>query len=444
MKDRPAGHVLLSRLAETEVLVAPERTEWFESCVRAVERSEHADAMLSDVMGGLGGDDYWPEADSWEARYKPYVVTNGVLQIPVVGVLMNRFGYQFGRYATGYTYIQKAFERGMADPAVRGIAFVIDSPGGEVAGNFELVDKLFAARGEKPVRAFAADHAYSAAYSIASAADKISMTRSGGVGSIGVVTMHVDYSEAMKDAGVKVTFIYAGKHKVDGNAYEKLPDAVKARIQARIDRTYGIFTSTVARNRGMDEQAVRDTEALTYGAEEALEIGLADSVGVFEEALEAFANEVSTATGEDSMKTEQTAAEGISQAAHDAAVTAARNEGMAAGRKAASDRMTAIMGLDNAKGREKHALKMALTTDLSAEQVDGLLADFPKAEAAAPEAPKGDDKATTNHFDAAMSQGNPEVGAASSKGDKGGAVNDADTILADYRGFTGAQAKKTA
>ena len=69
-----------------------------------------------------------------------------------------------------------------------------------VAGNFDLVDRIFAARGVKPIRAYAAESAYSAAYSIASAADDITVSRTGGVGSIGVVTVHADYSQAL-DAG---------------------------------------------------------------------------------------------------------------------------------------------------------------------------------------------------------------------------------------------------
>ena len=133
------------------------------------------------------------------------------------------------------------------------------------------------------MRAFAVDHAYSAAFAIASSAHKISMTRSGGVGSVGVVTAHVDYSKMLNDFGVKVTFIFAGKHKVEGNAYEKLPAAAKARIQEKIDRIYGVFTGTVARNRKMDDQAVRATEALTYDASNAIDVGFADKVGVFED-----------------------------------------------------------------------------------------------------------------------------------------------------------------
>src|SRR5699024_6624417 len=114
--------------------------------------------------------DFWFQDDDWRSSLRPYVVRDGVLQIPVKGVLLHNFPYQFGSWATGYTYIQRAFERGLDDDQVKGIALVVDSPGGEVAGNFDLVDKMYERRDEKPVRAYAAEMALSAAYSIASVA----------------------------------------------------------------------------------------------------------------------------------------------------------------------------------------------------------------------------------------------------------------------------------
>src|SRR5688500_10303064 len=107
-----------------------------------------------------------------------------------MGVLLNRFSYQLGHCATGYTYIERAVRRGMEDPEVKGIAFICDSPGGESSGVFELCDKITAYRGTKPMRAFASDRAYSACYMVACSANSITMTRTAGVGSIGVVTMH--------------------------------------------------------------------------------------------------------------------------------------------------------------------------------------------------------------------------------------------------------------
>jgi signal peptide peptidase SppA len=431
---------ILARMAQEEMLVAPERTEWFESCVRAVVTDDRAKLMLAEPTAErMADDNFWPAPGDWRAEVRPYVVKAGVLHIPVFGVLLNNFGYQFGRYATGYQYIDRAFHRGLADPDVTGIALIIDSPGGEVAGNFELVDRMYAARGQKQVRAFAAEHAYSAAYSIASAADTITMTRSGGVGSIGVVTAHVDLSGALEQAGVKVTFIYAGKHKVDGNPYEALPPAVKGRIQARIDKLYGVFVSTVARNRDMDQKAIRATEAATFDSDEALDVGLADSVGVFESALSAFADDL--AAGDDEMAQQQAAEATVAQSAHETAVAQARTEGVAeghkAGAKAERDRLGAILSCEHATGRQGLAVKMALTTDMSVEQVAGILAELPaepKPAAAAEQKPAKD------HFGEAMAKsGNPEVGAGAQTEDA--EASQAERILADYRSVTGSTRK---
>ncbi|GJE45357.1 S49 family peptidase [Methylobacterium soli] len=407
---------LLARFASRPSLVAPEMRDWFEGCLTATASHPRAAEMLE--ANAYAEDGFWPAPDDWRAAYRPYVVRDGVLQIPVKGVLLHNFSFALGGWATGYVYIQRAFDRGLADPTVRGIALVCDSPGGHVAGNFDLVDRMFAARGTKPIRAFAHEAAYSAAYSIASAADQIVVSRTGGVGSIGVVAAHYDVSGAMEQAGVKVTFIYAGRHKVDGNAFEALPDDVKARFQARIDELYGTFVTTVARNRGLNEQAVRDTEALCFTAAEAVSNRLADSTGTLDDAVAAFAADCSPSQDEDNTM--------ITPEAHEAAVAAARADGEKAGRQAgeaegatsARGRIKTILASDEAKGREAQASHIALETDMPAEAAVQLLGTFPKAETAKP----------ANRFDAAMAAaGNPQVGLESGAGQ-----DDADTFMDSY------------
>ena len=240
---------IMARFVATPSLVAPEMREWFESCLAAAAAHPRTSEMLTDLAESDDG--FWPAPDDWRAAYRPYVVQDGILQIPVKGVLLHGFSFALGGWATGYVYIWRAFQRGIEDPNVRGIALICDSPGGHVAGNFDLVDRMYALRGTKKVWAFAHEGAYSAAYSIASVADTIWVSRTGGVGSIGVVAAHLDVSGAMEQAGMRVTFIFAGRHKVDGNAYEALPDEVRERLQSRIDELYGVFTATVSRNRGL-------------------------------------------------------------------------------------------------------------------------------------------------------------------------------------------------
>lgn len=408
-------NALLASFHNEPALVNSGMQTQFEACVNEaygtlarIEANDNKPAMA---------DDFWPSSDSWLAAYRPYIVKGGILMIPVKGVLIYGMGYVIGSWATGYVYITKALERGLADPEVKGIAFIIDSPGGHVAGNFDLVDKIYAARGQKPIRAFAAENAYSAAYSIASACDSITVSRTGGVGSIGVVTIHVDMSKLMDDIGYKVTFIHYGKHKVDGNAYEALPADVKARIQARIDGLGELFVSTVARNRGMDAQAVRDTEALTFSAEEATSNKLADAIGSLDDAIAVFAADMSNQEEDDMITQEQL----------DAAVASAKAEGITDGKAegkiegakegavAERTRISAILDSDEGKKRPAAALAAALDTDMSAEQAVKFMAKLPeeKQEVAAtdPNAAKGKEGAATD-FQAAMDNSDhPEAGA---------------------------------
>lgn len=393
---------LMARFANEPALLAAGSESRFEALLNAA--AEHP-AFAEIETAERAGDDFWTELPERMGKIlRPYVVdTNGVLCIPVRGVLLNNFPYQFLDYATGYEYLSEALRRGIGDSNVRGIALVIDSPGGMVAGCFDLVDEIYDARSAKPIRAYAAEHAYSAAYAIFSGASHGTVARTGGVGSIGVVTTHVDVSKMMNDDGVKVTFIYAGKHKVDGNAYEALPPDVQARIQARIDDLYAIFVSSVARNRGLEEQAVRDTEALTYGATDALSTGLADEVGKLDDALAAFAaslDDQSDNSGEDAMADEATTSAVDQAAAIDAAREEGRTSGLAEGAAAERIRVAAILGSDEAKGRETLANHLALGTDTAADAAVAILGKSNKAEAEGTETP----------FNQSMSSGNPDVG----------------------------------
>jgi signal peptide peptidase SppA len=382
---------LLARFAGVPSLVAPMMAGRFEAALGAVMRHERAEQLLS--AHAMADDGFWPAADDWRAYYRPYVVRDGMLHIPVKGVLLHDFPWSLGSWATGYIYIARALERGLADPMVRAIALICDSPGGEVAGCFELVDKIYAARAVKPIRAFAHESAYSAGFAVASAAEHIVVSRTGGVANIGVVTMHVDVSGAMDEAGIKITFIFSGKHKVDGNAYEALPADVKKRWQAQIDDLYGIFCASVARNRGMSDADVRATEALDYTAKEAVEKGLADSIGPLDDAVAAFNADLSQADeqGEDEMNDKTAAGATVSKETHDSAVTAARTEGQTAGKAeglkegatAERTRISAILGSDEAKDRGTLASHLAFETDMTADAAKAMLAKSAK-EAKAP------------------------------------------------------------
>ncbi|CRK76368.1 MULTISPECIES: S49 family peptidase [Roseobacteraceae] len=211
----------------------------------------------------------------------PYPVVDGIAVIEISGVLIHRGGW-IGQSSgqTSYEGIAAQIDAAARDPSVRAVALEIDSFGGEVAGVFDLADQIRALRRNKPVWAFVAEHAFSAGYALASQADRILLPRTGAVGSIGVVVMHADLSSQLDQDGVRVTLIHSGQHKVDGNPYEPLPEAVRDDIQREIDVLRFLFAETVAVGRAgrLSQDAALATEAATFRGTDAIAAGLADEV----------------------------------------------------------------------------------------------------------------------------------------------------------------------
>lgn len=213
--------------------------------------------------------------------------TKGVAIIPMHGVLMPRsVSGWFGDYP-GMDSLRSAIAAAADDDSVSAIVLSIDSPGGTVAGTMETAATVRAAAERKPVIALADSLAASAAYWIGSQASKFVVAPSADVGSIGVVTMHTDVSRAMSNFGIDVTFVHAGKYKVEGNPYQPLSDEAKANLQERVDEAHLQFVREVAQGRGKTQSAVRETfgEGRTVGAQKALALGMADSIGTLGDVL---------------------------------------------------------------------------------------------------------------------------------------------------------------
>jgi signal peptide peptidase SppA len=216
-----------------------------------------------------------------------------VAVIPIQGTLVQKLGsLRPWSGMTGYDGIRQNLFTALDDSSVKAIVLDIDSPGGEVAGCFDIVDTIYAARGSKPIWAILNESAYSAAYAIASAADKIYVPRTGGVGSIGVICAHVDMSQALTSAGIKVTFITYGDTKADGHSEIPLSEDAKKRFQADIDTMGQLFVDTVARNRNISAATVRDTQAATFMGDKGVALGLADEVAAPDAAFRALIKQI--------------------------------------------------------------------------------------------------------------------------------------------------------
>ncbi|HAO34040.1 MAG TPA: peptidase s49 [Candidatus Competibacteraceae bacterium] len=344
-----------------------------------------------------------------------YRLEGPVAVIEIFGPLVHRTTLDWGGWTQGYQDIATQLSAALADSAVKVIVLSIDSPGGMADGCAQLAEQIAAARGIKPIHACVNDLAASAGYWIAAAAEKVSATKTSRVGSIGVRALHIDMSGALEQAGYRVTEIFAGDHKVDGTPYAPLSDEARAAFQASIDYTYRLFISSVATNRNLGRDVIAGTQAAVFDPPEAKKIGLIDAIEDPDTVIARLANRYGgranpqraaprasrSSTMSDDPNRYQADGPIITQAQLDAA----RAEGRESGLKEGRDRLSAVLNLPEAEGREAQAKALALTTDLDPAACAGILSAAPKAEAAQA-AP-----AQQSEFAAHMAAiGNPQIG----------------------------------
>lgn len=240
------------------------------------------DRELMTMLADDGKKSAEKRLDKNERQRKLFDHSENVAIIPVEGTLTKTWGLNPSSGFTGYDGIETKLIAAQSDKDVKGIWMQFDSGGGDVSGLFPLVDLLSAMTvrngGKKPIYAMISDYAYSAAYALASACDKIFIPETGGAGSVGVITMHADYGEAYEKQGVNVTVIRSGERKAKPHPLEPLEATDLERIQGQIDRIRTMFVARVAANRGIPESRVSKTEAVDYMGADAKAIGFVDKI----------------------------------------------------------------------------------------------------------------------------------------------------------------------
>lgn len=187
--------------------------------------------------------------------------------------------------ATSLEQFRDSFRGMMKDDNVSAILLDVDSPGGVSDLVPEMAAEVNAARGVKPVWAIANTAANSAAYYIASQAERLFSTPSGQVGSIGTYMVHRDDSKQKEMRGLKDTTIAAGRLKAVGEG--ELTQEGLAYLQDYIDSVNDDFVSAVARGRNVSEDTVRSDfgEGGIVTPRQAADKGMIDGVATFDEVV---------------------------------------------------------------------------------------------------------------------------------------------------------------
>ena len=172
----------------------------------------------------------------------------------------------------------------------RALLVDIDSPGGSAAGSEVLYRGLRRVAESKPVYAYVRGMGASGGYYVACAASRVFALPTALVGSIGVIYLRPVLEQLLEKMGVEFSIFKGGRLK-DMSGFWRSPTPEESeKFQGLIDEIYDNFVSVVARSRSLEDSAVRELatgEVMT--AVRAIDLGLIDQIGDFEDAAAAVA-----------------------------------------------------------------------------------------------------------------------------------------------------------
>jgi signal peptide peptidase SppA len=225
-----------------------------------------------------------------QTKYKPYAMSGSVAVISLVGPMSKNGGRSLSSGASTVD-LRRQVRLAAADPDVTAMLLRIDSPGGQIAGTPDLAADVRQAALKKPFYAYAEDMCCSAAYWVASQCNAIYANASAFVGSIGVLLVITDSSEAAQQAGEKVIVVSTGDFKGVGAEGTEITEEQVAYIQGQVDDIGAQFISAVNRGRGLSltlGQAPADG-AVYFGAK-ARSVGLVDGITPLDSVLSKLRN----------------------------------------------------------------------------------------------------------------------------------------------------------
>ena len=198
---------------------------------------------------------------------------NNLMQINLTGPIMD------------VSEVLEQIEQADQNEAIKGVLFVVNSPGGAVSPSVELAYAIKRLKEKKPVVVYAAGTIASGSYYASIWADEIMANPGSMVGSIGVIMQGADLSGVMEKIGIKTQVVKAGKYKQVGTADRAWTEFEVNELNKVIQGTYDMFSKDVADARGL-EYKKRDiyANAHIFTAAQAKEVGLIDSLGVMYDA----------------------------------------------------------------------------------------------------------------------------------------------------------------
>jgi protease IV len=246
--------------------------------------ADQVTGTMEEMMGGsYGYDEYYVDYSTVKENHIAVVFVEGVITASASGgILSEAAGYD-------HTFVMNSIDMAMDNTTNKGLMLYVNSPGGGVYESDELYLKIkeYKQTTNRPVYTYMGSMAASGGYYIAAPTDKIIANRNCWTGSIGVTMgTYYDISGLLEQYGVKSVTITAGDNKAMGSYTDPLTKEQLAILQSLVDEAYDQFVTIVAEGRNMElAKVVELADGRIYTARQAMELGLVDDIGTFEEAV---------------------------------------------------------------------------------------------------------------------------------------------------------------
>jgi protease-4 len=177
--------------------------------------------------------------------------------------------------------------KGYRDDGVRAVLIRIESPGGGVVASQEIYEEVRKTRdGGTPVVVSMGSLAASGGYYVACGSSLIVANRGTLTGSIGVISEFLELKDALAKLGIEVNTVKAGRLKDAGSPMRKMSETDRGYFQQLMDDVHSQFIDVVENERGLTHEEVVDlADGRVFTGEQAVELGLVDTLGTYEDAI---------------------------------------------------------------------------------------------------------------------------------------------------------------
>jgi len=212
-------------------------------------------------------------------------MASGIAIIPIKGEIVSSSS-SFGSDLSSDEVVEMIGEA-EENPSIGAIFLDIDSPGGEVVASKQIVYKIRSA--EKPVYSYINSVGASGAYYIAAASDYIMADEDSITGSIGVISIILNFEELMEELGIGVNVLKEGEFKAIGSPFKELTEQEQELLQGILTQIFEGFKEDVLEFRKekltkSQLESVADGRILT--GKQALQVNLVDELLTKEEAID--------------------------------------------------------------------------------------------------------------------------------------------------------------